>query len=150
MKTQWGAEYQKIYYDVIKKRLPAPFVAMYEKNNWLHDWYLKNYYIANTGSFIQAYSTAGSSTVQIELCNAGPNKNILLIYKNVLEIKVEFKQSTFKSSTKPTGFGQIITNIFEIDDASNISHDFIFDEGDRIFIKCKSIGYRRVVEDYWR
>lgn len=149
MQTRWTDEYKRLYYDVIQKKLPRSFAAMYEKNNWLHDWYLKNYYIANTGSAIQVYSARGSSTVQMELCNAGPSKNILLMYKNVLELKIEFKKSSFRGGRKPTGFGQIITNVFEIDSESNISHDLIFDEDDRIFIKCESIGYRKIAEDYW-
>ena len=147
---EWNDEYKQRYYGEIQGKLPSSFAMMYEKNNWLHDWYLKNFYMANTGSAIQVYSIKGSATFQIELCNGGPDKNILLIYKNVMRLTLDFTQSLPAGGCHPTGFGLCITNVFDIDNDSNVSHDFLFENDDRIFIKCQSVSYRRIADDYWR
>lgn len=142
-------EYKKIYEEKIKKQLSAPFVAMYEKNNWFHDWYLKNLYIANTGSTILAYSNRGRSTIQIEFCTSNNDKNIILIYKNVRQLNIDFTETSDVTPRSPSGFGQCLENQFSILENSIIQHEYCFEGDNRISIKCESISFKRIVNNYW-
>ena len=145
---QFSDEYTQMYYEKIKKKLSPSFVTMYEQNDELHDWYLKNIYIANTGTRIQAYSSKGSSTLQMEFETSGNDKNILLIYKNVFDFHVDFSIVNGVTSFSPTGFGRCTTNVFKIDDDAHICHNFVFEDG-TISITCNSVDYRRIIDNYW-
>lgn len=145
---KWDDDYIRTYNEVVKKKLPPSFVAMYEKSNWLHDWYLKNVFIANTGLLIQTYSTKGGSTLQMEFANSGDSKSILLIYKNVYELNLNYSKTDDVCSNSPTGFGRCIANFFEIRDTAHVCHEFQF-EGGTIRIICKGIGYRKIANHYW-
>ncbi len=142
-------EYGKIYEEKIKKQLPASFIAMYEKSNWFHDWYLKNFYIANTGSMVLAYSNRGGSTIQIEFCTSNDDKNIILIYKNVTQLNIDFAKTDDVAFKSATGFGRCLENQFTITDDSVIQHEYSFEGNNRISIKCESISFKRIINNYW-
>lgn len=71
--------------ELMKSKLPQSLLKTYERSNYLHDWYLRSVYIANTGPLLQTYSARGKSTLQLVFSTSGPEKGILLIYKNVNE-----------------------------------------------------------------
>lgn len=149
-KYQETVEYQKLYSEVIREQLPRSFVKMYEKNNCLHDWYLKSFYVANTGPFLQTYSARGNSTLQIEFATSNNDKNILLIYKNLCKFDVAFDKSENDDvcAQSATGFGRCLSSRFHIGDNSKIYHELLFERG-TISIGCDGIGYRRIINNYW-
>jgi len=123
----WDDEYNRKYYEVIRDKLPRALVAVYEKNEWLHDAFLKSFYIANTGPNLQAYSARGSSTLQLEFCYSNNDPNILLIYQKVSRIQVDYQETDDVSSFPPTGFGCCMVNRFDIGEDSLIKHEYEFE-----------------------
>ena len=99
-------EYPSYFEDVVRKNLPKAFVAMYDKNASFHDLYLNSFYIANTGPFLQALSKKGGSTLQLELQSHDHWENILVIYQDVRDLRVDLHPSDEVGLRSPTGFGR--------------------------------------------
>lgn len=146
---EWTEEYKRNYREVIRDKLPRSFVAMYEKNKWLHDCYLNSLYIANTGPHLQAYSTRGGTTLQLDFCGHDSRRNLLVIYQNVSRLRVSYRESGDISPVSPTGFGSCAANVFEIGEDGRIHNDYEFIGGDRIEIVCEKIRYQKIVNTYW-
>ena len=145
----WYHDCGQLFNEEVKKKLTKSFVSMYENANHLHDWYLNNIHVANTGPIIQAYSKRGWSSVQLEFSTSENSDNILLIYKNVSYFKVDYRQTQHIGILSPTGFGRCTTNVFKTEEGIPISHAFAFEGDNEIHIKCESIGYRKVINSYW-
>ena len=146
---QWDDQYKRKYYEVIRDKLPRALVAVYEKNEWLHDAYLKSFYVANSGPNLHAYSARGSSTLQLEFFSSNGDPHILLIYQNVSRIQVDYQETDDVTFLSPTGFGSCMVNRFDIGEDSLIKHEYEFEGGNRILIICEKIQYRKVINAYW-
>lgn len=133
---------------LIKSKLPQSLLKTYEKSDYLHDWYLRSVYIANTGPLLQTYSGRGKSTLQLVFSTDGHEKGILLIYKNVYRLQVDFEDSGGASILSPTGFGRCLTSRFVLGENDRICHELEFEDG-TMRIVCEGIKCRRVVYNYW-
>lgn len=140
--------YHKLYREAIRKKLPKSFVKLYETSNHLHDWYLKDLYLANTGSLLRAYSAKGRSTLQLAFMTSGPEKGILLVYKNLRCFQVDHQENGDVSVLSPTGFGRCLTSRFAIDEDGRICHELQFEDG-KMRIVCESLQHHRIVNNYW-
>lgn len=136
------------YREVIRKKLPQSFVKLYEKSNHLHDWYLKDLYLANTGPLLRAYSAKGKSTLQLAFMTSGPEKGIMLVYKNLKCFQVNYQETGDAGVLSPTGFGRCLTSKFSIDEDGRICHELQFEDG-TMRIVCESLQHHRIVNSYW-
>lgn len=142
------SEYMELHSEVANKKLSKAFAKTYLKNKRLHDWYLASLYLANTGPLVQAYSTRGKSTLQMLFTTSGPEKGILLVYKNVYGFQVDHKTTGDASFRSPTGFGRCMTSGFALDVDAHICHELTFEDGSMRII-CEGITHRRIVNNYW-
>lgn len=125
------------------QRLPKDFVKAYEAYNMLHDRFLVNLYIGNTGNHIFKYSKRGSHTVQIEFDSGYEGvPNLMLIYTDVVDMKLSYELDDY-NPVAFTGFGQCITSKFTMEDEM-IRHDIDFDTNSQISIICKKISFRKI------
>lgn len=147
---QRDEEYKQTYNEVIRHRLPTSFVAMYEKNGWLHDWYLKSFYVANTGPNIRVNSKKGSSTLQMEFCTSNNDENVLLIYHNVMHLCLGLHETDDVSRNSPTGFGRCLVNTFSICDDTTIQHEYFFEGDNSILVRFERIRYEKVINNFWK
>lgn len=134
--------------ELIKSKLSQSLLRTYERSNHLHDWYLRSVYIANTGSLLQTYSARGKSTLQLAFSTSGPEKDILLIYKNLSRLQVDFEDFGGASILSLTGFGRCLTSRFTLGENDGICHDLEFEDG-TMHIACEDIKCRRVIYNYW-
>lgn len=108
--------------------MSGSFVDALEKRSGLHDWYLEDFFLSNTGKQLHLYSKVRTSTIQLGFYY-GTREHVMLIYKNVTALHVENHNTRRAMGGSPTGFGCSLHNRFDIIDAKTLCHGWLFEAG---------------------
>ncbi len=131
------------------RKISESFYRIIIKTHYLHDWYIKDLYLGNTGKQIEIYSKMGSSTLQMEFCTSNNDFTTLLLYVDVFAFEVSMKSTDDVSRRSFTGLGRCTSSDIEAIDGG-VRHVIEFEGGNTIYVACKKINSRKIINNYWK